>query len=214
VRYRLHFAKDGPLRYSSHLDLARTWERMLRRTGAPLVYSRGFNPRPKMQFAAALPLGLRSTCEIVDIWLHAPQAPPPGDLLVSLRASAPEGLNVLSTESVGPSGPALQTLTHSATYHIHLHNAPPADALCRRVEALLAQRSIPRQRRGKDYDLRPLIHALRVEGDPNDCRLVAVLSLGQAGTGRPDELLDALGLEASQADVTRTEIGLKLKVES
>jgi radical SAM-linked protein len=213
VRYRLRFAKDGPLRYSSHLDLARTWERMLRRTGAPLVYSLGFNPRPKMQFAAALPLGLHSTCEIVDIWLHAPQAPPPGDLLIGLRASAPEGLEVLNAESVEPGGPALQTLAHSATYHIRLDDSPPADELHRRVEALLAQRSIPRQRRGKDYDLRPLIHALRVEGDPNDCRLIAVLSLGEVGTARPDELLDALGLQASRADVTRTEISLKLKVE-
>jgi radical SAM-linked protein len=214
VRYRLRFAKDGPLRYASHLDLARTWERMLRRVGAPLVYSLGFNPHPKMQFAAALPLGLRSTCEIVDIWLHASQAPLPGDLLAGLRASAPEGLDVLSAESVDPGGPALQTLAHSATYYILLDNPPPADELCRQVETLLAQRSIPRQRRGKDYDLRPLIHALRVEGDPSDCRLVAVLSLGQAGTGRPDELLDALGLEASRADITCTETSLKLKVGS
>jgi radical SAM-linked protein len=212
VRYRLRFAKDGPLRYSSHLDLARTWERMLRRAGAPLVYSLGFNPRPKMHFAAALPLGLRSTCEIVDIWLHAPQTPP-GDLLAGLRASAPEGLDVLSAEVVDTDGPVLQTLAQSATYHIRLDDPPPADELRRRAEALLARRSIPRQRRGKDYDLRPLIHALRVEGDPSDCRLVAVLSLGQVGTGRPDELLDALGLEASRADVTRVEIGIKLKVE-
>ena len=210
MRYRLRFSKDGPLRYTSHLDLARTWERMLRRADAPLVYSLGFNPRPKMQFAAALPLGLRSTCEVVDIWLHAPEAPPPHDLLVSLQGVAPEGLGALNAESVDPSGPALQTLTRAATYHVRLDDPPPADALQRKIEVLLAQEPIPRQRRGKDYDLRPLIHDLRVESGKGstDYRLVAVLSLGEAGAGRPDELLDALGFDVSRADITRTEISL------
>src|SRR5512138_1667680 len=55
-RIRIRFGQDGPLRYVGHHDLARTWERILRRARAPLEYSQGFNPRPRMQFAAALPI--------------------------------------------------------------------------------------------------------------------------------------------------------------
>jgi radical SAM-linked protein len=68
-RLRLVFAKDGPARFIGHLDLARTLERMLNRAQIPLAYTQGYNPRPRMQLATALPLGFTSECEIADIWL-------------------------------------------------------------------------------------------------------------------------------------------------
>jgi radical SAM-linked protein len=117
VRYRIRFGKRGVLRYTSHLDLARVWERLLRRVNAPLVYSQGFNPRPQMQFAAALPLGFESVTELIDVWLEG-DVPSPADLLRQLTPAAPEGLNVAAICSVDPAGPALQTLTRSATYRV------------------------------------------------------------------------------------------------
>jgi len=71
-RLRITFAKGETLKYISHLDLARAWERALRRAGVPLAYSQGFNPRPKMAFAAALPVGYTATAEMVDILLEKP----------------------------------------------------------------------------------------------------------------------------------------------
>ncbi|MGF1504453.1 MAG: TIGR03936 family radical SAM-associated protein [Anaerolineae bacterium] len=68
ARYRIRFGKQDDLRYTGNLDIARIWERTLRRAGAPGVYSNGYNPRPKLQIAAALPLGYSSVCEIVDVW--------------------------------------------------------------------------------------------------------------------------------------------------
>ena len=68
-RLRITFRKEGPTRYISHLDLARTWERALNRAQMPMAYTHGFNRRPRMQFAAALPLGVTSAAELVDILL-------------------------------------------------------------------------------------------------------------------------------------------------
>jgi len=70
MRLRITFSKEGWLIYSSHLDLMRVWERALRRAGAPLAYSGGFNPRPKLQIARALPLGHVGEGELIDVWLE------------------------------------------------------------------------------------------------------------------------------------------------
>jgi len=67
MRIRVKFAKTEPMRFTSHLDLYRAWERLLRRADVPLVFSQGYNPRPRIQLAAPLPLGITSNCEIIDI---------------------------------------------------------------------------------------------------------------------------------------------------
>ncbi len=205
VRYRIRFGKRGVLRYTSHLDLARTWERTLRRAGAPLVYSQGFNPRPQMQLAAALPLGFESACELLDIWLEG-SVPEPGELLAALRRAAPEGLEVEGIWAVDLRGPALQTLTRSATYEVVPGEEIAYGELAERAAALLAQNEVRRERRGKTYDLRPLILATEaLPGEPPRLRLELSLSADQ-GTGRPDEVLTVLGLDPLSARVTRTAI--------
>ena len=209
ARLRIYFAKRGVLRYTSHLDLARIWERMLRRANVLVIYSQGFNPRPKLQLAAALPLGYTSTCEIVDLWL-ADEVPSSFDeLQARLQAVAPEGLEIVSIERVELKGPALQTLTRQATYRIDFRDAMSADALREAAESVLSAAELPRQRRDKTYDLRPLILQLEVLEDHMPPALMATLSLGNRGTGRPDELLGAMGLEAGQAMVERVAIEFK-----
>ena len=71
-RLRITFSKGDTLKYTSHLDLMRIWERSLRRAGAPLAYSSGFNPRPRLQLAAALPLGHTGEAEWLDALLEEP----------------------------------------------------------------------------------------------------------------------------------------------
>lgn len=205
VRYRIRFGKDGPLRYISHLELMVVWERTLRRAGAPVVYSQGFNRRPQIQLAAPLPLGYASTCELIDVWLEG-TIPAPDDLLLRLRTAAPEGLEVQTVWEVEGKGPALQTLTRAAAYRAIPTEAIGADTLRERVDALLAQETIRRERRGKPYDLRPLILSLAaLPGD--DPVLEMALALSQEhGTGRPDEVIEALGLDPTSTRVTRTEI--------
>ena len=206
TRYRVRFGKDGPLRYTSHLDLARLWERLLRRAGVPLVYSQGFNPRPRLQLAAALPLGYASTCELMDMWLEGENLPTPEELLPRLRATAPEGLTVDSIWPVDLRERSLQSRARAATYRATISEDTERETLERRIAALLEREEVWRERRGKRHDIRPLLHSLRLlPGEP--LTLHMELSLSQEkGTLRPDEVLAELGLDPLRARITRTAI--------
>ncbi len=204
-RLRLEYARTDALRYISTLDMQLVWERLLRRAAVPLAYSQGFNPRPRMHLASALPLGFLSRCELADIWLDLPAADPtpePTDWLRRIQATAPPGLEIEKAEFVPLSLPALQTQVVAAEYLATPMDPMPVEALRQGVERLLAEPSLPRERRNKPYDLRPLIEALNVEGDPRPS-LFMRLTAREGATGRPEEVLDALGLDAAAFRVER-----------
>lgn len=203
-RVRITFGKLDALRFIGHLDLAKTWERVLRRARVPLVYSQGFNPQPKMQLAAALPLGISSECELLDIWLL--ERVDLAALPARLEAVSPAGLKVVHVEEVPPKGPALQTLLMRAEYRIMVDEVAP-DALQDRVRTFLAREQVMVEKRGKQVDLRPLVHSLEASG----AELLAGLVIGSQGNARPDDLLDALGLSFELARCHRS--GLVLKAE-
>jgi len=204
MRFRVTFSKTGPLIYIGNLDLLTIWERAARRAGLALQYSKGFHPQPKIQFAAPLPLGFSSRCEVVDMRLN-------DDLDCAavadrLQAVLPTGLTIHGVETVDPSVPALATLVTAGKYEITLSEAIDTAQLQDRVKALLAESSLPRERRGKSYDLRPLIEALEVVENPGDSSpgLRMQLKAIQGATGRPDEVLEALNLERIHAHIERT----------
>lgn len=208
-RIRIRFGKDGPLRFIGHLDLARAWERVLRRAQIPLEYSQGFNPRPRMQIAAALPVGVSSACEYLDAWLTARlDDPPPDRWAERLQQASPPGLTVLALAEVPIRGAALPALVTHAEYQITLADALLSDELlAERASGLLAAAAIERVRgNGKLYDLRPLIRDLAVTGSG---QLRADLVAGDEGVGRVDELVAALGLSLSQVHARRTALYLR-----
>ncbi len=207
MRLRITFAKTGPLRYIGHLDLHKIWERTLRRAGLPLAYSQGFHPQPKIQIAAALPLGFVGREEIVDVWLETDDSPPPA--LDSIQAAAPPGLTLLSVTPVAERAPALQTQVVAAEYRVVLLEAGAGSGLERKAADLLAKESLPRQRRGKSYDLRPLIQALEWQGDS----LRMILSAAEGATGRPEEVLDELGIPVENTRIERVRLILKPAIE-
>ncbi len=96
IRYRLRFHKTEAMRFTGHLDLHRALERTIRRSGLPLAYTRGFSPHPRLQLAAALPLGFVSRAEVADLWLEQPLAAP--DVLSRLQAAAPPGMDFLDAQ--------------------------------------------------------------------------------------------------------------------
>jgi len=207
-RLRFRFAKQGALRYVGHLDLATTWERILRRAGLPLEYTRGFNPRPRLQFAAALPVGLTSEAELLDVWLtERVPLEPVSALIERLTATSPAGLRTLRVAEVPIKAPALPPQVISAEYAI-TPNDPDlsADDLWARAQALLAQARIERILRGKSYDLRPLIQDLWLDGDGV---LVARLSTGERANARADEFIAALGLALHQVNAHRRRLFLR-----
>jgi radical SAM-linked protein len=199
-RLRFKFAKGAAIKYISHLDLARTWERTFRRAGLPLLYSQGFNPRPRFQIAAGLPVGVASRAELLDVWLAQPLKP--GEALARLQAVSPPGLAVMEAVEVDLKAPSLQSQVCAADYVAVVRTAESLAAIQARVEVLLGVPTLPRRRpRGKGewqtYDLRPLIHSITVTpgGAGNGERILAMrLLASQQGAGRPDEVLDALGL--------------------
>lgn len=204
MRLRIIFSKSSSLRYTGHLDLYVVWERTIRRTGLPLSYTQGFHPGPKIQIASALPLGFIGRCEIVDIWLDSTNLDPRTASM--LQSSAPHGLGILSVEVVDEHGPALQTQVASAEYEINLLDPLEASDLSERVAKLLQADTLPRQRRGKPYDLRPLVEVLQLQSLAGAKGLFMRLSARNGATGRPEEVLDCLGIPFENTCIERTRL--------
>ena len=201
IRARICFHKTEAMRFTGHLDLHHTWERTLRRASLPLAYSQGFHPQPRLNLAAALPLGFTSEAEVIDAWFE--QDLSPDDLTQALQPALPPGIRLISISLVDLKEPALQTQVRSASYRITLLD--PAPDLDTRIKQILEADSIPRQRRNKDYDLRPLIEKLmQIDNDEiNHQRIEVQLSAREGATGRPEELLSTLGLDPFAARVHR-----------
>ena len=204
MRIRITFAKQGALRYTGHLDLHRLWERAARRAELPLAYSQGFHPQPKMNIAAALPLGFSSRCEIIDMRLE--REIPLDGLHEKLQETLPTGIQVSSIEAVDDKLPALQTLVASAEYEVTLTEAIDRSDLEARIDSLMATESIVRERRGKTYDLRPLIEELQLA---DGTKIFMRLAAREGATGRPEEVLDMLGITFEGTHVERTHLFFK-----
>ncbi len=209
MRIRITFAKLGALRYTGNLDLHKMWERTARRADLALSYSQGFHPQPKMQLAAALPLGFASTCELIDIRIDKPVALE--SLPERLQAAVPPGLKILKVEEIEESSPPLQTQVIAAEYVVTFYDELDEAQLTASLAAINEAESIPRERRGKPYDLKTLIEDLRriePDGEGRPRLFMRVTSLPSA-TGRPEEVLDALGIEYEGTRVERTKFIFK-----
>ncbi len=193
MRVRITFSKQGWLIYSSHLDLMRLWERAVRRARAPLAYSGGYNPRPKLQLARALPLGHAGDAELIDVWLE--ERLPLGQFTRSLVPVLPPGLTVSQVQEVDPDAPAMQTQVVATEYRVVVDCECSPESLETRVDRLLAAQELPHQRRGKRYNLRPLVESLRLK-DMSDEKAVLDMRLSArpGATGRPEAVLDVLGM--------------------
>jgi radical SAM-linked protein len=212
MRLRITFAKQGALRYTGHLDLYKIWERTTRRAELPLAYSQGFHPHPQIQLAAALPLGFSSRCELVDVRLN--DDVDPSTLPEKLQSAVPAGLRILKVERVDEKSPALQTLVVSAEYEVTLLDPIDETELGRRLSIVLDAETLPRERRGKAYDLRPLIEVLRIlpdhrpssQTEGGNSHLFMRLAAREAATGRPEEVLDALTIPLEGTRIERTRL--------
>jgi len=208
-RLRITFAKGEALKYISHLDLARTWERVFRRAGLSVAYSQGFNPRPRFQIAAALPVGVTGGAEQLDVWLI--ELLVPEDVLSRLRPSLPSGLEVLDVREADLRAASLQSQMRAADYRAVIYSPESVEAIRIRVQALLEAPALPRRRQHKGawqtYDLRPLVQSVVVErGQVGEHILTMRLQASPEGAGRPDAVLDALGLSLATQAIERTSL--------
>ena len=204
MRVRLRFAKLGKVRFTSHRDVVRLWERGLRRALVPVAYSAGFRPRPKLSFGLALSTGHESVAEYLDAELDAGAGTVEvAELPERLSAELPVGIDVLAAAGVEEGAPSLQEQVQTCSWRIEALDLLPERAE-RLVDAALAadELVITRSRKGRDVtdDLRPALRSVAVaRATAGGTELEAELSVHPRSV-RPAELLVALdpGLRAGR----------------
>ena len=187
IRYRIRFGKTGLLRWISHRDLARLWERLLRRTQLKLSMTEGFHPKPRIAFPSALALGVESLDEVVEIELAEPMTPQ--DLLIRLDADQQPGLTIKSVIQV----PERSAKAQLQTSHYSISIVDAADRRCVQtaIERLMQQDTVSVERKKKTLTVTVTeqITQLEMDGDVIQLQLAA----SESASLRPGDVLDLLG---------------------
>ncbi len=200
-RLRLRYAKRGRLRFSSHRDFQRAFERALRRAGVPMAYSAGFSPHPKISYANAAPTGVASEAEYVEIGLV--EVRDPAWVRAVLDESLPPGLDVLEVVQAA-TGTSLVDRLEASVYEIRLDGVS-VDAARDAADAFLASGRVEIERLTKNgmrrFDAREPVVSLvvrpgRVEGGAGPaagpCAILRLVVRHHTPAVRPDDVLEAL----------------------
>jgi len=198
-RLRVTFARGEEVKYITHLDLMRFWERALRRAAIPLAYSQGFSPSPRLALAVPLPVGVTSSGELMDVYLA--QRITPQHFIKAVSRQVTPGIAVLEVREVGLGLPSLQSQVRWSEYQVDALTDRSVDDVRRAVADFLASPSIPwqhqREREVRRYDLRPLVQDVRVEAlEDGLCTLGMRLRTDSQASGRAEQVVAALGLPA------------------
>jgi radical SAM-linked protein len=208
-RVRLRFAKRGRLRFTSHRDVARAFERAIRRAGIPMAYSSGFTPHPRVSWVGAAPTGAASEAEYVELALAAPRDA--AQLALDLDAALPPGIDVLDAVTAIAGTGKLAERIDGSVWEVLLYGIDDAN-LQKAVDGLLAAPSALVERLTKDgrrtIDVRAaLVNALiadaaaedatglaRVSPDPAaaSCAILKVVVQQTTPVVRPDDVVVAL----------------------
>jgi radical SAM-linked protein len=195
-RIRLRYAKRGRLRFTSHRDFARTFERALRRAGVPIAYSQGFSPHPKVSYASAAPTGVASEAEYLEIALQA--RADPAEVAQALDAALSPGLDVLEAVEAGPG--SLAERLEAGHWRIELPRVEPED-LRHAVAAFEAAEEVPVKRLTKQgwrtFDARGPVARISVAGPPSGvggvpCAILDLVIRQVTPSVRPDDVLSGL----------------------
>jgi radical SAM family uncharacterized protein/radical SAM-linked protein len=219
TRFRFRFEKGSAMRFTSHLDLMRTWERTLRRSGLPLAFSQGHHPHLKMSFGPPLPLGYRSRAEVFDLEFSRP---PAVDLAERLDAVLPDGLRLVSFRPILFKTPSLMSQLEGASYRVRFPRSYLAqagvdpgrflDVLSERARELLARDCVIVRRESEDkvreFDARPSMAALHAHDDEKPAVLDLQLRFTMRAQARPDDVVALLfpAADPRTVDVERTEL--------
>jgi radical SAM-linked protein len=198
-KVRIRFRKSGDLRLVSHLDLIRSFERMLRRASLPFRMTQGFHPTPRLVLAQSLPLGVIGHNEVLELELTEEVVP--DEVLRRLREQAPPGIEFLSAARIPLKSTARP---RRAVYRISFED-PPTD-LATRCAGFLASNEVwvERERpRPRQLNIRPYVDSLT----SSDGGLLASVWITQDGSARADEVAGALGL-AEPSVIERLELEL------
>jgi radical SAM-linked protein len=188
-RLRIRFSRGEDIKFISHLDIIRLWERAFRRARIPLAYSEGFNPHPRMSLAVPLAVGVTSETELMDIFLTKTVSP--HWFTTAVTQQLPTGIKIAGVYQTGLNLPSLQSQVRYAEYRVQLETKQTATGdITSAVEALLSLEHLPwhhqRDTGQRSYDLRALIDDLRVvSASSSGCTLEMRLRCDSGGSGRP-----------------------------
>lgn len=208
-RLRLKFSRGEQLKFLSHLDLMRLWERALRRAGMELAYSEGFSPHPRISLAAPLAVGITSVAELMDVFLSHRIT---GGLFVEkVGPQLPNGIGIMQILPVNIEAPSLQSRLRFAEYIVDMEADKDGPDIESGLAALLAMETLPwhhaRDTGERFYDLRPLIKGLWLAGKKdNGCSIGMLLRCDASGSGRPEQVVKALGFTALPQSIQRTSL--------
>jgi len=196
-KLRLRYAKRGPLRFTSHRDVARAFERALRRAGVPMAYSQGFSPHPKISWIGASPTGVASEAEYLEI--QVVEQVDPVRLVTLLDAVLPPGLDLL--EAVPATGPgSLTERIEASRWRVELPGVS-RERLQNAVDRLLAVDEVQVERLTKQglrtIDVRPAVISAEVSGINEAYGILELVVRQLSPAVRPDDVMSALRVVAA-----------------
>jgi radical SAM-linked protein len=202
MRVIVEYTREERVKYISHLDLMRTMQRAVRRAGIPIAYSQGFNPHPVMAFASALPVGVTSQGEYMDIILAEPMSLPV--LKERLNHALPKGITILGALDVDEKAPSLMSLIERADYRVRATGMDWEKALT----AYSNSAEIIVMKKGKKgtttVNLKDSVDTVGIDSENKEV-LHLFMKVGGKGSLKPEAVVDAL-LELSQGNSGEAEL--------
>jgi len=211
-RLRVRFNRGEEVKFISHLDIMRLWQRALRRAGIALAYSQGFNPHPRISLAAPLALGITSEAELMDIfctrWVS------PHFFITAVSQQLPPGIKILQVYPISLTMPSLQSQVRYAEYKVEIETEKGQQDVETALTNLLSVKHLPWQHQRdtgpRSYDLRALIDDLwLIDYHPTYCAIGMRLRCDNSGSGRPEQVAAALGFSHHPQSIHRTRLILK-----
>jgi len=208
-RLRITFSRGDEVKYLSHLDLMRLWERALRRAGIPLAYSQGFSPHPRISIAAPLPIGVTSDGELMDILLQKKVSP--YFFIKMVGEQVPHGIGIAGVAQVALPLPSLQSQVRQAEYLVELATDKREKEVEEALRSFIVKKQLPwqhrRDREMRHYDLRSLVDRLwLIEWQESWCTLGMRLRTDSSATGRAEQVTLALGFPDPPRSIHRTKL--------
>jgi radical SAM-linked protein len=209
-KVRMRFAKEGDVRFLSHLELAHLFHRASRRAALPLSYSEGFHPMPRIVFARALPVGVESHGEIVDMELEGRITPV--EVMDRLNQTLPPGLKIVEVKEVSMFMPS-PSFHHRSVYWISLDHLLSKEETLAKIRGFLEKEEffLTQERKGKrrSVDVRPLIEEIDVREQNSHWGVELIVRGGMSRSAKASEVLEAI-LSLNKEDLGQCRI---VKVE-
>lgn len=211
-RLRIRLSRGQEIKFISHLDIMRLWERALRRAQVALAYSEGFSPHPRISLAAPLPVGVTSEAELMDVFIARWVSP--HWFTTAVGQQLPPGIEILGVYPVALTMPSLQSQVRYAEYKVEVETEKASEDIESAISALLSAEYLPwshqRDTGRRSYDLRALIDDLWLVEPSHPCGTIGMrLRCDSGGSGRPEQVALALGFTGYPQSVHRTRLILK-----